>query len=235
MDYSFVIPAYNEEQRIARCIESIHGSMKALGREYEVIVADDDSTDATAVIAQQQGAQVVVSGKRNIGATRNAGAKEAKGGTLIFVDADSCILPQTLIEMERALESGFIGGGATIAWSSRAGFFAEVCRMGWNAASRLLRMPAGSFFFVQKNAFEQAGGFDETYFATEELHLGKELKRLGRLTVVKAPIQTSPRKVHEFSGWEIAKLLFTISLSPRRTLKNRDKLHVWYERRGKSN
>ncbi|MDP8243770.1 MAG: glycosyltransferase [Candidatus Hinthialibacter antarcticus] len=234
MDYSFVIPAYNEERRVARCIESIQESMQALPREYEIIVADDASDDDTAKIAERLGARVVASGKRNIGATRNVGAKAANGETLIFVDADSFISPQTVVQMGRALEEGAIGGGATIEWSSRAGFFANLCLIGWNTASRLFHMPAGSFFFVHKRAFEQAGGFDETYFATEELHLGKELKRLGRLTVVKAPIQTSPRKVHEFSGWEIAKMLFAISLSPGRTLKNRDKLHVWYERRNKS-
>ncbi|MBZ0256533.1 glycosyltransferase [bacterium] len=234
MDYSFVIPAYNEERRIARCIASVRESMLALPREYEIIVADDDSDDATAATAEQLGARVVKSGKRNIGATRNVGAANAQGEIVVFVDADSMVTSETLCAMDEALQRGVIGGGAAIQWSSRAGFVADLCRIGWNTVSRLFRMPAGSFFFVNKEAFDAVGGFNEAYFATEELHLGKDLKRLGRLTVVKAPILTSPRKVHEFSGWEIGKMLLLISIAPKRTLKDRDKLHVWYERRNKT-
>lgn len=234
MDYSFVIPAYNEERRIARCIASVRESMLALPREYEIIVADDNSDDATAAIAEQQGARVARSGKRNIGATRNVGAANAQGEVVVFVDADSMVTSETLCAMDEALQRGAIGGGATIQWSSRAGFFANLALKTWNTISKTFAAPAGSFFFVNKEAFDAVGGFDEAYFATEELHLGKELKRLGRLTIVKAPILTSPRKVHEFSGWEIGKMLLLISIAPRRTLKDRDKLNVWYERRNKT-
>ncbi len=234
MDYSFVIPAYNEEQRIARCIESIQASMKALEKEYEIIASDDDSTDQTAVIAEQCGATVVRSGKRNIGATRNVGAAAAQGEVIVFVDADSIVQPQTLIEMDEALDNGAIGGGAPITWTSRANLMANLCLVFWNTVSKLFCLPAGSFFFVKQEAFVEAGGFDESFYATEELHLGKALKQIGRLAIVKAPIQTSPRKVHEFSHWEIIKLLATISISPNQTLKNRERLDVWYERRGRS-
>ena len=56
---------------------------------YEIIVADDASTDATAEIARQNNSCVVSVNHRQIAATRNSGAKAAQGERLFFVDADS--------------------------------------------------------------------------------------------------------------------------------------------------
>jgi glycosyltransferase involved in cell wall biosynthesis len=74
---AFVIPAHNEEQLIARTLESIHRAARAVGQPYEVFVVDDASTDRTAEIARDCAAQVVAIGRRQIAAARNAGARGA--------------------------------------------------------------------------------------------------------------------------------------------------------------
>jgi glycosyltransferase involved in cell wall biosynthesis len=49
---SFIVPAHNEEGCLGRMLRAIHESALAAGQLYEVIVADDASTDATAEIAR---------------------------------------------------------------------------------------------------------------------------------------------------------------------------------------
>ncbi len=234
MMLSVVIPAYNESQFIGETIQAVGQAMHDAGiSSYEIIVADDDSTDDTAEIARSLDAKVVKSGKRNIGATRNRGAESAEGGYLLFVDADTLINSQNVLEMMLAFENGFIGGGTTVHWSEPCGKWTINVGLGlWNRVSKLFSLPAGSFLFVTREAFQNAGGFDEEFFVSEELQLAKKLKRLGRLTILKTPIVTSPRKAHQFTGWEFFWFFAKGILNPARTVRDRRKLTIWYERRG---
>jgi glycosyltransferase involved in cell wall biosynthesis len=50
---SFIVPAYNEELWIAKCLDSIRGAMELVAEPYEVVVVDDASTDSTPEIAEQ--------------------------------------------------------------------------------------------------------------------------------------------------------------------------------------
>src|SRR5688500_6171620 len=109
MRFSVVIPAYNEEKFLPRLLESIKvaASNYSVGPDQiEVIVADNDSTDATAEVAAAHGAQVVHVAKRRIGATRNGGARESRGEILCFIDADSAVHPQTFIAIDKTMASG---------------------------------------------------------------------------------------------------------------------------------
>ena len=81
---SFVIPAWNEESVLGPTLEAVRVATRHLAAPSEVIVADDGSTDRTAEIARQHGAQVVTVHHRQISATRNAGAQAAQGDLLIF-------------------------------------------------------------------------------------------------------------------------------------------------------
>ncbi len=56
---SFIVPAHNEEAWILRCLAAIRCAMGPLDEPYEIVVADDASTDSTALLAEQHGARVV--------------------------------------------------------------------------------------------------------------------------------------------------------------------------------
>ena len=90
---SFIVPAYNEEAVLGGTLDHIHAAARTLDEPYEIVVADDASTDRTAEIAREHGAQVVSVHNRQIAATRNAGARAAQGEYLIFVDADTPVTP----------------------------------------------------------------------------------------------------------------------------------------------
>jgi len=79
---SVIIPALNEAESIGAVVQSMPWSDIA-----ECIVADNGSTDATAEIAREAGARVIVS-PRGYGAAMSAGVKAAVGDVLVFLDGD---------------------------------------------------------------------------------------------------------------------------------------------------
>lgn len=85
VEVSVIIAAYNEEQCIRECLESLRTQTHS---SYEVIVVDDGSTDATPQIATQLGARVINGEHRGPGAARNMGVPNTAGDILVFVDAD---------------------------------------------------------------------------------------------------------------------------------------------------
>ncbi len=90
MKISVIIPVYNEEKQILNCLESLG---KQNFDDFEVIIVDDGSTDKsyeevknlTRIIPNLQ---ILRQNHKGPGAARNAGAKEAEGEILVFVDAD---------------------------------------------------------------------------------------------------------------------------------------------------
>ncbi len=83
---SVVVCAYDAAATLGVCLESL----KLLNYpDYEVIVVDDGSRDATAAIAREAGVRVVVIEHRGLAAARNAGIAAAEGRIVAFIDADA--------------------------------------------------------------------------------------------------------------------------------------------------
>lgn len=94
-DISLVIPARNEERNLGRLLASIAGQQR---KPLEVIVADDGSTDRTAAVAGRYGATVLSvppppAGWRGKNWACWRGAQIARGGALLFLDADTTLRP----------------------------------------------------------------------------------------------------------------------------------------------
>lgn len=228
---SIIIPAYNEGERIGETLEAALKAVRESAIPCEIIVSDDASTDDTAEIARSFGVKVVHSGKRNIAATRNVGAKSAAGSVFLFLDADTIVEASHLREILVALDAGAIGGGCEVAWTEPTPAWLRIAAWGWNKYAHFTRSPAGSFFFVKREAFESVGGFDEEYYISEELYLGRKLKQLGRLAIISMPIRTSPRKGFDFTLGEHARMMAKIILSHNRTVRDPKHLDLWYTRR----
>ena len=225
---TFVVPAHNEELLLGRTLAAIHAAARRVGRPYEVIVADDDSTDRTAAVAAEHGARVVAVRNRQIAATRNAGARAAIGDVLIFVDADTIVSAALVSASLAALEAGAVGGGASMRLDGRIPWYGRVMTLIVLAGMRAGRLAAGCYLFCTRAAFEAAGGFDERLFATEEIALSRALQRLGRLVILRDAVETSGRKLRTYSGWEILRLLATLATSGRSALRSRRHLDLWY-------
>ncbi|MDO9323765.1 MAG: glycosyltransferase [Methanoregula sp.] len=88
---SVIIPTFNEEENIAQCLVSL--SHQNIPRtDYEIIVVDGGSKDATCEIAKKYADQVFTQTSKKVGGARNDGASVAKGTIIATTDAD-CILP----------------------------------------------------------------------------------------------------------------------------------------------
>ena len=111
---SFIVPAYNEETELPGTLESIHSAAVGVGCDYEIVLVDDGSSDATASIGEKFGARVISINCRQIAAVRNAGARAAGGDVFVFIDADTRIRSGHVGGVIGALDSGYIGGGSRL-------------------------------------------------------------------------------------------------------------------------
>src|SRR6478736_8623668 len=109
---SFIVPAYNEEHELSDTLAAIRNAASGAALPYEIIVVDDASTDATPEIASGAGARVIPINRRQIAASRNAGARAAQGEYLFFIDADTRINQTHVTEAMTLLEADYTGGGA---------------------------------------------------------------------------------------------------------------------------
>jgi glycosyltransferase involved in cell wall biosynthesis len=226
---SFVIPAYNEELEIAATLAAIQAAASRAARPHEIIVVNDASTDATLEIAARAGAQVVSINRRQIAAARNAGARAAQGEYLFFIDADTRINGTHITEALTALEAGYSGGGARVTIDGFIPLWGRIFARTFCALYFRLNLGAGAFLFTTPHNFEAIGGFDEGYFAGEEVYFSLALRKLGRFKVLREPVLTSGRKLRMYPPRQILGNLFAVILGGPRMIRSRARLKIWYD------
>lgn len=240
MRISVIVPAFNEERGLAAALTSVRAAMAAfsgLGWSSELIVCDNNSTDRTAAIARDLGAEVVFEPINQISRARNAGAARATGDWLVFVDADSHPSPELFRDMAQVIREGrCLAGGSTVRVDLDDLPSALVVGA-WNRISRVMRWAAGSFIFCEAPAFRALGGFSLELYAAEEIELFRRFKRLARRcarTIVilhRHPLQTSARKAHLYSAREQVVFLLKTIVRRGRTLRSAEECYQWYDGR----
>jgi glycosyltransferase involved in cell wall biosynthesis len=225
---SFILPAYNEEALIGRTLEALNRAARNIGEPYEIVVADDASSDLTSAIAESHGVRVVRVSLRQIAATRNAGAREAIGDKLIFVDADTTVSTEVVRAAIDALNNGAAGGGSAVNFDGNLPRYAKLASPLLVRLFRATGFACGCFIFCTRRAFDAVGGFDETLFASEEITMSRALKRQGRFVVLRESVTSSGRKLRMYSGREVLRLLGGIVLAGPKALRRREGLEMWY-------
>jgi glycosyltransferase involved in cell wall biosynthesis len=100
--FSVVIPTYNRLDLLKEALASVRAQTFT---DYELVVADDGSTDGTAEWLQgQPRVRVLRQPNRGPGAARNLGARDAKGDYFAFLDSDDVWFPWTLARFAEAIE-----------------------------------------------------------------------------------------------------------------------------------
>ena len=239
VDYSIIVPAYNEEDYLPVTLASLRESMAAVAEfRGETIVTNNNSTDRTAEIAEESGARVIFEKHRQIARARNAGGRAALGRYFIFVDGDTQISPALLKKTLTALEyQKHCGGGAIVEFDGRQSFFSRHALRLWVFLSRTFQWACGAYVFCTREAFLETGGFDEQYYASEEIHFSRALREWGRtrgqsFVILEEPITTSSRKIDWYSTREILLMIFAL-LFRNKALQSRAACHnMWYRRPG---
>ena len=226
---SFIVPAYNEEHELSETLAAIRDSASGAGELYEIIVVDDASTDATPDIAADAGAKVVRISRRQIAASRNAGGRAAQGEYLLFVDADTRINGAHVTGAVAALESGYAGGSARVAMDGFIPTWGRMLLRGFSLLYFGLNLGAGAFLFTTRRNFDAIGGFDEQYFAGEEVYFSLALRKLGRFRVLRDPVVTSGRKLRMYPAKQFLPNFFGVIVAGPRGVRSRARLRLWYD------
>lgn len=152
---SVIIPAYNAEKTIQKCLDSVFNQTY---KDIEVIVVDDGSTDDMLLALSNCKKKITIISQENKGApaARNYGFKFSQGECVIFLDADIVMKPAMLKKMIQALRRD---ESASFAYSS---FW-----LGWKKfrlwpydAQKLKQMPyIHTSSLIKRHAFP---GFDES-------------------------------------------------------------------------
>jgi glycosyltransferase involved in cell wall biosynthesis len=168
---SVVIPARNAAGTLRAQLLAL--AAQRTSRPYEVIVADNGSTDGTAsVVASCTGAvpglRLVDAGHRTgTNVARNAGVRAARGAAVLLCDADDVVEPDWLEALASGLERAAAVGGRLERASLSPAFVALWGEppSDWGVSSYLGFLPRaiGASAGFRRSAWEQVGGFDEDY------------------------------------------------------------------------
>ncbi len=198
MIYSIIIPTYNEEEYLPVLLESIK---EQDFDDYEVIVADANSTDRTREIAEEYGCIVVEGGLPGVG--RNNGAKVAQGEYLLFLDSDLQLTEDYLRDViyEVQIEKAGIAITQMKPMSNKVQdkLFHEFANYFMIGAEKIKPHGAGCYGIIAKRELhEKCGGFDESLTFGEDTDYIERLAKEERFKVLRnAKIGVSTRRLEE--------------------------------------
>jgi glycosyltransferase involved in cell wall biosynthesis len=238
MKFSVIIPAYNAQSTLPALLASL--SKQSCQEDFEVIVVDDCSTDATAAICLRFGCKLICCAK-NCGpaSCRNLGAARATGEFLVFTDSDCIVSPDWLQCFERALAlkgSEVIMGKLVLLPSTLLG--EAISALGFPAGGSLgfekvwrvceegyTRSLSSCNFAIRRDIFMKLGGFDQSfpYAGGEDSFLAHSLVEAGfRIRYRPEVIAYHPARqsFFEFLRWQfrrgISSLIFAAKV-PRKS------------------
>ena len=186
---SIIIPTLNEEMYLEPTLRSIKN--QSYDGPYEIIVSDGGSKDRTLEIAKKYADKIIKVRKKGIGTGRNAGAKESEGEILIFIDADTLLIYNTLAEIIKTFRDREIVGAAVPLLPISTKAVDVIIFLGINGFVKLNAehgkghaRVVGSCCAYRKSVFEKVGGFDEEIRALEDFNLSEKISNLGKIKYV---------------------------------------------------
>lgn len=180
---SFVVPVYNSMPELVGCVTSLLGEVERYGRA-EVIVVDNGSTDGSLEYLERHPAsqlRVLDRPTASIGELRNAGAKDARGQVLCFLDSDCLVRDGYLTAVSQVLSRGTAEASGSMVvppespgWIERTWYDLHARRK--DAYVKYLN--SGNFA-IRKDVFDEVGGFREDLASGEDAELGQRLNDAG--------------------------------------------------------
>ncbi len=236
MKVSVVIPTHNRRAWLRQTLRSV---LRQDHRDLEVIVVDDGSTDDTVeMLAEVSDHRVRVirhESPQGVGASRNHGAAEARGGWIAFVDDDDLWAPDKLArQVEAAFATGrtwVYTGSVHIDEHTRvvSGMPPPSPETVTRLISRYNVIPGGgSNVIVRRDELERAGPFDLRLKNTEDWEMWIRLSEGGAPAWVPRPL-VAKREHSRMASLDVAATFEGVSLIERRhgTKVDRGVLHRW--------
>lgn len=205
---SIIIPTYNEAESIAELI--IYLKTNSNYHVAEIIVSDGGSADNTLQIAQQAGAQTVLSPKKGRAAQMNYGASIAKGNILYFIHADTFPPVTFANDIEQAVAEGYGLGRYCTKFNSNK-FILKInaffTRFDW-----FVCYGGDQTLFITEELFTKTGGFKEDMLIMEDYEIVVRARQKTKYKIFTEAALISARK-YETNSW------LTVQLANRKIVK----------------
>jgi glycosyltransferase involved in cell wall biosynthesis len=211
---SVIIPAFNEERFLPQTLAHLRQATEHIGAvpdgDIEIIVVDNASSDRTAEIALASGTKVISVPEHNIARVRNAGAGAAKGGVLLFLDADTLVPEILLSRIMSVLEEPTCLGGAVDIDYQPARLLIKLYLRLWRLIGLCLGMAQGAVQFCRRDAFAALNGYDESIYMGEDVdfywRLSKFAKARGQHVHFLRDVRVVP-SCRRFDQWPTLRIL----------------------------
>lgn len=218
MDLSIIIPAYNEEKNLCRCIKALENCSST---DYEIIVVDGKSTDKTVEIAEKYADKVIVEEKRSgIAAARNLGVRLSKAENLAFLDADSVPCKAWVDFIKQNLQENVMAVGGPVYYGKRN---YDIYSNAVFASNKIISKIFDFFFLSGNNSaynrkfFKEVGGFSNV--VCEDVDMAKKIGKYKKnlMFVPDMSVMLSPRRfekngfVNTLFKWGTADLLILLN------------------------
>ncbi len=202
---SIVVPTLNEEKFLPDCLKSLRS--QDYSGEYEVIIADNGSTDNTANIARSFGVKVIsCPQKKSVFHARQVGASAARGDIIVQADADTIyprdwlrkLADQFAAHPEAAAVTGrFIYRDPTL-WAKTEYFFRNGINKLTAALFNVPLLVSGATFAFRRGAFLTAGGYEGLTYSIDQYGIASRLSKIGKVLYDKdICVLTSSRSVQK--------------------------------------
>ncbi len=185
---SVIVPCRNGAATLPALLASIAAQAVPPGYALETIVADNGSTDGSRDLAQRGGAVVVDEPRRGASAARNAGARRARGDTLVFLDADTHIVGRDFLHrMLRALardaQIGIVGAAIecdepTTMWG-RADHMVSFFNWHPTQLAEKRHFHPSAALAVRRSAWDAVGGFATELLVFHDFDFCRRARDLG--------------------------------------------------------
>ena len=201
---SVVVPIFNSEKTIIRCINALK---KLNYKKFEIILVDDGSTDFTpSIIKEIPDKRFKYFHQENAGpaAARNLGAKQAKGDILAFMDSDCVPYSNWLNKIEKHFKDKEVIGVEGYVKTDKMSILTQSVRV--DKGGRYL---TANIFYRKKEFLQEK--FDEQFkFAfREDSDLGLRMAKRGKIIFEKtAKIYHIPREINLFSLMKRQKMYY---------------------------
>lgn len=202
-EVSIVVPTYNEQRYVRRALEGLFAQKTDF--DYEIIVSDGHSTDATVKIAKAMGARVVYEPKRTIAAGRQKGFMAARGRIIVSSSADVHVKPGWLAKLVEPIQKGkciatagpvIPKDGNLLEHAFARGLLTPVAR---GLSEIGIPYVVADNMAIRADIFRRIGGFDTDMVTAEDTYLIKKARKYGKFKFVKdAPVHISMRRVREW-------------------------------------
>ena len=228
MKISIVIPAYNEEAYVGKCLESVLREKAKTFREVEIIVVNNASKDKTKEVAESfAGVRVVDEFEKGLVRARKAGYVASDGEIIANVDSDGWLtegwIEKVFQEFEK--DSKLVALSGPYLYPEMSWTFNFIVKL-WYCVGMLIHlfnqyvlrrgaMLQGGNFIVRRDAMEKIGGFDTSIeFYGEDTDVACRIQKVGKVKFTyNLPMYTSSRR---FKGDGIIKTGFNYGIN-----------HIW--------